>query len=170
DADAYSGQASLVRKISIRLGGQTADAESSQLILRIVAGDDFKHTGSIFHPATQWPYARIQRRANHSITAHQFLRRRQSHSVVVLGATVSRSTGLNTKGHDPRSDATEDPEPPLEVPGVRVVSYGLQNGPPKELREFGVPNSPMFALARMIAPASRKRLTKVASLGGRSFA
>src|SRR5206468_11152808 len=72
--------------------------------------------------------------------------------------------------HVTRFAATDDPEPPLEVPGVRVVSYGLQNGPPKELREFGVPISPMFALARMIAPASRKRLTKVASLGGRSFA
>src|SRR5262249_2132365 len=37
--------------------------------------------------------------------------------------------------------ATEAPEPPLEVPGVRVVSYGLQKGPPKELLELGVPIS-----------------------------
>src|SRR5215468_12244245 len=69
-----------------------------------------------------------------------------------------------------RFAAVDDPEPPLEVPGLRSVSYGLQNGPPKELREFGVPISPRFALATMIAPASRRRLTKVASCGGRSFA
>src|SRR5262249_62138390 len=98
DADAYSGQASLVRKISIRLGGQTADAESSKLILRIVAGDDFKHTGSICHRATQWPYASIQRRANHSIAAHQFLRWRQSNDVVVLGRMVYGSPGLLSDG------------------------------------------------------------------------
>src|SRR5215468_4936824 len=72
--------------------------------------------------------------------------------------------------HVTRLAATDDPEPPLEVPGLRCVSYGLQKGPPKELREFGVPISPRFALARMIAPASRSRLTKVASRGGRSFA
>ena len=40
----------------------------------------------------------------------------------------------------------------------------------QELREFGVPISPKFALAMRIAPASLKRLTKVASRGGRSFA
>src|SRR5262245_6279021 len=69
-----------------------------------------------------------------------------------------------------RFAATDAPEPPLEVPGLRSVSYGLQNGPPNELREFGVPISPSFALAMMIAPASLQRLTKVASRGGRSFA
>src|SRR5207253_5734049 len=72
--------------------------------------------------------------------------------------------------HVTRLAETDAPEPPLEVPGLRSVSYGLQNGPPKELREFGVPISPRFALARMIAPASLRRLTKLASRGGRSFA
>src|SRR5205809_3520010 len=72
--------------------------------------------------------------------------------------------------HVTKFAATEAPEPPLDVPGERVVSYGLQKGPPKELREFGVPISPRFALARIIAPASRRRLTNVASSGGRSFA
>src|SRR5262245_36326155 len=60
--------------------------------------------------------------------------------------------------HVTRFAATEAPEPPLDVPGLRIVSYGLQKGPPKELREFGVPISPIFALARMIAPASLRRL------------
>src|SRR5262249_22032451 len=72
--------------------------------------------------------------------------------------------------HVTRFAATDDPEPPLDVPGLRSVSYGLQKAPPKELREVGVPISPRFALARMIAPASRSRFTKVASRGGRSFA
>jgi hypothetical protein len=45
--------------------------------------------------------------------------------------------------------------------------------PPNVLRTPVMPPaaySPMFALARMIAPASRSRFTKTASSGGRSSA
>src|SRR5258706_5338463 len=41
--------------------------------------------------------------------------------------------------HVTRFAATDAPEPPLEVPGLRSVSQGLQKAPPKELREFGRP-------------------------------
>src|SRR5438093_7753086 len=40
--------------------------------------------------------------------------------------------------HVIRFAATDDPEPPLEVPGVRFVLYGLEEGLPKELGDFGV--------------------------------
>ena len=69
-----------------------------------------------------------------------------------------------------RLAATDVPDPALDIPGARSVSYGLQKVPPKELRAPSVAYSAMLALARMIAPASRRRLTKVASSGGRSFA
>src|SRR5215469_14384221 len=65
---------------------------------------------------------------------------------------------------------TEVAEPALDIPGSRSVSYGLQNVPPKELRAPSVAYSARFAFARMIAPASRSRLTNVASSGGRSLA
>src|SRR5262245_62122066 len=65
---------------------------------------------------------------------------------------------------------TDEPDPELEPRGLRSVSYGLQNVPPNELLGTAEAYSPMFALARMIAPASRSRCTKVASAGGRSFA
>src|SRR5688572_23363527 len=71
--------------------------------------------------------------------------------------------------HIARFAATAEPEPPLERPGVRSVSYGLQNVPPNALRSPPA-YSPMLALPRMIGPASRSRLTNVASSGGRSFA
>jgi len=41
--------------------------------------------------------------------------------------------------HVTRLAPTDAPEPPLDVPGLRCVSYGLQKGPPNELRELGVP-------------------------------
>src|SRR5215831_19658471 len=69
-----------------------------------------------------------------------------------------------------RLAATEEADPALDMPGSRSVSYGLQNVPPKELRAPSIAYSDRFAFARMIAPASRNRLTKVASSGGRSFA
>src|SRR5690242_16095966 len=84
--------------------------------------------------------------------------------------------GLRTEGpdsspteHITRLAATDAPEPPLERPGLRSVSYGLQNVPPNELRSPPA-YSPRFALPIMIAPASRKRFTNVESNGGRSFA
>jgi hypothetical protein len=65
---------------------------------------------------------------------------------------------------------TDVAEPPLEPPGSRVVSYGLHSVPPNELRAAPPAYSSRFALARMIAPALRRRSTTVASLGGRSLA
>ena len=69
-----------------------------------------------------------------------------------------------------RFAATDVADPALDMPGLRSVSYGLQKVPPKELRVPSVAYSARFAFARMIAPASRRRLTNVASSGGRSFA
>src|SRR6478736_8798538 len=72
--------------------------------------------------------------------------------------------------HVTRFAATDDAEPALDIPGSRSVSYGLQNVPPKELRAPSTAYSARFAFARMMAPASRSRFTKVASSGGRSLA
>src|SRR5690348_10846482 len=62
--------------------------------------------------------------------------------------------------HVTRLAATDDAEPPLDPPTSRVVLYALHMVPPKALR---LPDaySPRLALARMIAPASRSRLTTV---------
>jgi len=69
-----------------------------------------------------------------------------------------------------RFAATDEPEPELEPLGLRSVSYALQNVPPYELRGL-VPlaYSTRFALAKIIAPALRRRSMKVASAGGRSL-
>src|ERR1700754_4266353 len=56
---------------------------------------------------------------------------------------------------------TDEPEPELEPRGMRSVSYGLQNVPPNELRGVADAYSPRLDLARMIAPAARKRATNV---------
>src|SRR6266849_944196 len=68
-----------------------------------------------------------------------------------------------------RLAATAAPEPPLERPALRLVSYGLHVVPPNVLRSPEA-YSPMLALARMIAPALRRRATISASAGGRSLA
>ena len=68
-----------------------------------------------------------------------------------------------------RFAATAEPDPELEPMGLRSVSYGLQNVPPNELRGMPDAYSPRLALARMIAPAARRRATNVASSGARSF-
>src|SRR5688572_9447045 len=84
--------------------------------------------------------------------------------------------GFRTEGpdsspmaHTARLAATTAPDPPLDRPGLRSVSYGLHDVPPKALRSPPA-YSPMFALPMMMAPASRNRCTMVASTGGRSFA
>ena len=69
--------------------------------------------------------------------------------------------------HVTRFAATDEPEPLLDVPADRSVSYGLQLTPPNGLREIP---EPTLALPMTIAPASRMRLMNVASCGGRSFA
>src|SRR5262245_38773781 len=69
--------------------------------------------------------------------------------------------------HVTRFAATDDPDPLLDVPADRSVSYGLQLTPPNGLREMP---EPTLALPMMMAPASRIRLMNVASCGGRSFA
>src|SRR5258705_12693286 len=68
--------------------------------------------------------------------------------------------------HVTRFAATDEPDPLLDVPADRSVSYGLQLTPPNGLREMP---EPTFALPMTIAPASRIRLTNVASRGGRAF-
>ena len=57
---------------------------------------------------------------------------------------------------------TDVPDPLLDVPADRSVSYGLQLTPPNGLRDptFG---DPTLAFARMMPPASRRRVMKVAS-------
>src|SRR5688572_14951857 len=72
--------------------------------------------------------------------------------------------------HVTRFAATDEPDPALELLGLRSVSYGLQNVPPNELREPPFAYSARFALAKIIAPAARRRATKVASSGARSSA
>src|SRR5688572_73120 len=72
--------------------------------------------------------------------------------------------------HVTRFAPTDEPEPPLEPPGYRCVSYGLQNVPPNALRPMGDAYSPRLDFARTMAPAARSRFTKVASSGGRSLA
>ena len=94
DADPDSIQPSLVRKASIGLRGQAANAESRQFVLGIVAGDDLEHAGGVLHGAAKWPYSSIQRRADHSLPADQFLRRRESHKTVVLGRVMYGSAGF----------------------------------------------------------------------------
>src|SRR4051794_18631974 len=69
--------------------------------------------------------------------------------------------------HVTRFAATDEPDPLLDVPADRSVSYGLQLTPPKGLRERP---DPTLAFPMMIAPASRIRLMNVASAGGRSLA
>src|SRR5687767_12260008 len=72
--------------------------------------------------------------------------------------------------HVTRLAAGAVPDPALDMPGSRSVSYGLQNVPPNELRAPSTAYSARFAFAKMIAPASRNRFTNVASPGGRSVA
>src|SRR3989337_1058789 len=83
--------------------------------------------------------------------------------------------GLRTHGpdsspieHTTKFAATDEADPPLDRPGLRSVSYGLQKTPPNELRSPPA-YSPMFAFARMIAPAARNFATNVESSGGRSL-
>src|SRR5262245_31705170 len=71
--------------------------------------------------------------------------------------------------HITRFAATAAPDPPLERPALRLVSYGLHVVPPYVLRSPDA-YSPRLDLARMMAPAARRRATTVASRGGRSFA
>ena len=68
--------------------------------------------------------------------------------------------------------ASAAPVPPLEPPGVRSRLYGLLVRPSTVLwsPSFGTPNqSLMLTLASTIAPASRSRLTTVASWIGCEF-
>src|SRR6516162_660431 len=80
------------------------------------------------------------------------------------------TTVSSPMAHVTRLAATDVAEPALDMPGSRSVSYGLQKVPPNELRAPSTAYSARLAFARMIAPASRNRLTNVASSGGRSLA
>src|SRR5436190_11130099 len=64
--------------------------------------------------------------------------------------------------------ATAAAEPPLDPPGTRVGSCGLRVGPNAEFSvEDPIANSSRFVLPTRTAPASRSRVTAVASYGGR---
>src|SRR5262249_52714888 len=96
--------------------------------------------------------------------------------VATIPIRLLLAAGLRAEGpvsppsaHITRFAATAAPEPPLDRPALRLVSYGLQVVPPNVLRSPEA-YSPMFALARMIAPACRSRATTSASRGGRSLA
>jgi hypothetical protein len=69
-----------------------------------------------------------------------------------------------------RLAATAEAEPEDEPIGDRSVSYGLLQTPLKDDRGTPDAYSPMVDLARMIAPAARSLVTKVASAGGLSSA
>jgi hypothetical protein len=94
DADPDSVERPLVGEASIGLRRQPADAESGQLILRIVAGDRFKHAGRILDGAAQRSHARIQCSADHSDATDEFLRWRQSYQAVVPRWVMDGAPGL----------------------------------------------------------------------------
>src|SRR2546425_1634563 len=63
--------------------------------------------------------------------------------------------------------ATATADPPLLPPGTRWGSHGFRVGPNPEFSvDDPIANSSKFVLPRMIAPASLRRETTVASYGG----
>src|SRR5947207_11849836 len=67
-----------------------------------------------------------------------------------------------------RPAATAAADPPLDPPGTRVRSWGLRVGPKAEFSvDEPMANSSRFVLPMTIAPAARRRVTTVASYGGR---
>src|ERR1700748_3737188 len=87
-------------------------------------------------------------------------------SLFLVGCRIDPPVS-SAMAHVTRLAPTDDPDPLLDVPADRSVSYGLQLTPPNGLREMP---EPTFAFAMMMAPASRRRLMKLASRGGRSLA
>ena len=70
-----------------------------------------------------------------------------------------------------KSAATAAADPPDEPPGTRVVSSGFFVGPKAEFSVLEpIANSSRLVLPTKIAPASRSRVTTVASYGGRQSA
>src|SRR5690606_41534807 len=64
--------------------------------------------------------------------------------------------------------ATAAAEPPPDPPGVREGSHGLRVGPNAEYSvDEPIANSSMLVLPRIGRPASRHRVTMLASSGGR---
>ena len=73
--------------------------------------------------------------------------------------------------HIAKFAATAAPEPALDPPGTRLVSYGLQVWPPSALRAMlAGAYSSRLVLPRKIAPAARSFAIMVASCGGLSLA
>src|SRR5690606_32217108 len=63
--------------------------------------------------------------------------------------------------------ATAAAEPPEDPPGTRVMSHGLKLGPQAEFSvDEPMANSSRLVLPTITAPASRRRVTTVASYGG----
>ena len=64
--------------------------------------------------------------------------------------------------------ATAAAAPPLEPPGMRSGAQGLRVGPYAECSvDEPMPNSSQLVLPTITAPASSRRVTAVASYGGR---
>src|ERR687893_803890 len=64
--------------------------------------------------------------------------------------------------------ATAAALPPLEPPGTLVGSWGFRVAPNAEFSvDEPMANSSMFVLPTITAPAARRRVTTVASYGGR---
>src|SRR5437660_484842 len=70
------------------------------------------------------------------------------------------------RGANPAATATV--LPPLDPPGTRDVSWGFRVGPKAEFSvDEPMANSSKLVLPMTTAPACRRRLTTVASYGGR---
>ena len=158
-------------KLAYGSAGIAADAERRQLVLRIVAGDDVEHPRGVLHRAADRADARVQARADHAVAADQLLRRRQADDAVDRGR-VHGSTRRSPRRsrRSPGWRATDDAGAAARHARARVrcrtdCRTCRRTSCARRRRAFA-----RFALARMIAPASRRRLTKVASSGGRSFA
>ena len=68
----------------------------------------------------------------------------------------------------PMPAASAAPAPPLEPPGVRVVSCGLSVAPKSSFSVVGrAPSSGVLLLPISTAPARRRRATQAASEDGR---
>ena len=68
---------------------------------------------------------------------------------------------------EPRPSAAEAAAPPLEPPGVRSGSHGLRHGSPSLFSVVGMmPNSGVFVLPMMMAPACRSLATSGVSVSG----
>ncbi len=134
----------------------------------IVACDHRQYARRVLHGAADRTDARIDAGADHAVAADQFLGRREPDDVRGARRDPDR------RARSPRQSSMSPgwPTRPLRCRrSTRQASVRCRTDctptPPNELRGCGLP---ALALARMMAPASRRRLMNVASCGGRSLA